>query len=248
MPVVGKRHHIRHRRRAHLHHAADVQPIQPGGRRLRLVRVNLQRLFARLVAHQHQTPVVEPDRAAITHAVTLPRLHDRPLVGKERIRFAPRRQRDHMPVRVQVIAVQIAGGADKLAVPLDARAVIPHLDADVLVGGRGIHKEVGPGVIDDAPPIRRRVADIVIVVVGVTLQLAPVGAAAIEVADAFVVADKIDVSRTVVVVQPHGRRQVARQIRQQPHEIAVAVGVHPKLPRRAPAIPLPARRVAGVAP
>jgi hypothetical protein len=101
-------------------------------------------------------------------------------------------------------------------------------------------------VIDDALAIGGRVAHVEIRVVGGAAQVGAIRRATVEVADALMVAHKKD-ARTCCGLQPQGRRQVAGQVGQQPHELAVAAAVDPEVAGGAAAVALPARRVAGVA-
>src|SRR5581483_1490478 len=82
---------------------------------------------------------------------------------------------------------------------------------------------------------------VVVVVVGVAGEVAPVGPARVEVADALVVGQEVH-----PLADPHRRRQVAVEL-YQATELPVAALVDPQLACRAAPVPLPPGGVGGVA-
>ena len=112
-----------------------------------------------------------------------------------------------------------AGGIDKAPIALHPRTVIGDGQQLLAVSGQIITKEIGPYLIDDLGAIGRRVAHIIIFVIGVPPQLLAGDRAAIEIADPFVVTDKKDAFRSDRVVtgcrgqfNPHGGGDIAGQI------------------------------------
>ena len=182
--------------------------------------------------------VVQPLRQAIAHAVALAKLDHRPFVVIERKRFPACRQRQGIAVRPQPCLLQVRAGRHKLAVALHARAA--PVDGDRFAAARCpvVHVEIGPGVIDDTLPVAAWVARVKVLVVRMAAQVGALGRAAVQIADAFVIAHKIDARS-----QPHGRGDVAVQLRQQADKLPVAAAVDPQVARCTAPIALPACRV-----
>ena len=109
------------------------------------------------------------------------------------------------------------------------------------VGGRIEQPDRAAALIDDATAIGLRMAGVEVVVIGMAAQLAAVGSAGVEVADAFAIAEKPD-----PFAQPHRAGEVSGQLAHAP-ERARSLGVDPERAGGTAPVSLPARRIGGVA-
>ena len=162
--------------------------------------------------------------------------------------FAPGGDGDGRTQRIERGAVQIAAGVDKFAVALDPGTAIGHFDFAVapVCGVKDV--EVSPGVIDDALTVAGRIAGVVVRVIRVAGQVAAVGSSAVEVADALVIADKVDAPQGLAVDNPHRGSDIPGHIRQKGLKVAVPVAVQPEMAGRTTPVAFPAGGVASIAP
>ncbi|GIV77327.1 MAG: hypothetical protein KatS3mg050_1721 [Litorilinea sp.] len=187
-----------------LHHPAQVQAFQAPGFTCAGDVVDLQGLLPGFVAHHHQMPpVVEPVRLAVADAVPLAVLNDRAFVIGKGEDFAPGGHGDGLARGVEPGAVHVAAGVHKFAVALDPGAVVGHVHLVFPIRDRVVDVEIGAHVVDDAAAIAAGVAHVVGFVVGMAMEVAAVRSAAIEVADALVVADEENAG-FAGGFQPHG--------------------------------------------
>ena len=241
--VVRKRDDVLGGRDLKRNWPTQLEPVDDEGRRPRLARIDLQPFLARFVAdHQEALPVIQPLGQPVAHPRAFAVLHDRPVVGVEREGLAARRNRQGAPAGVQARVVQKARGIDKAPVALHTRPAELDIHALRLLAQRVKHKQVGPGVVDDALPVAAGVADVELFAVGVAAHVAAVRPAGVEIAHALVVAGKVD-ALVAADCQPHGRRHVAAQPLHEALELAAAVRVDPELACRAAPVPFPVGRL-----
>ena len=199
-------------------------------------------LLARGVAHRDQgAAVAEP--LAVAHAAGLGAgvAARRALPERHAEQLAARHQRQRVAGRMEAERLQVLAGGDEPARRLRPVRGRADLDLAVALARRVEQADLRAALVDDAPAVGLRMAGVEGLVVGVPAQLAAVGPARVEVADAVAVAEEPDPA-----VEPHRAGEVARQ-RLHPPEAAVAFGIDPQRAGGAAAIALPARRVGGVA-
>ncbi len=199
-------------------------------------------LLARGVAHRDQgaavgQPLAMAHAAGIAAAVAarraLPERHAEQLAAGD--------QRQRVAGRMEAERFQVLAGGDELARRLGAVRGRADVELAVAVARRVEQADLRAALVDDALAVGLRVAGVERLVVGVPAQLAAVGPAGVEVADAVAVAEEPDAAG-----DPHRAGEVAGQLLHAP-EAAAAFGVDPERARGAAAIALPARRVGGVA-
>jgi len=165
-------------------------------------------------------------------------------------RAFPEREREELAAHVghhamaggvQGIVAEEFGRRHELARRLGAMR--PYLDFEppARILGRVEEPDVGATLVHDAPAIGRRVARVVVVVVGMAAQLAAAGSAGVEVADTLVIGEKPD-----TVAEPHRAGDVSLQ-HLETAKLTAATRVDPERSGGAAAIALPARRVGGIA-
>src|SRR5215203_3614778 len=113
--------------------------------------------------------------------------------------FAARGQRQSIALWAETCLLQIRAGGNKLAVALHTWAAPVHCDRFAALCGRVIYKKVGAGVIDDTLAVTAWVACVKVLMVRVAAQVTTLCRAAVQIANALVIADKID-----ALAQPHG--------------------------------------------
>ncbi len=91
---------------------------------------------------------------------------------------------------MQGIVVEISRGFDKFTVALHARTMkfnLDFFDALITLFGQVKPVQVAPGAIDNTLAVGGRVADVIIFVVSVALNIFAVERARVEIADTFVI-------------------------------------------------------------
>ena len=242
VPVVGHGHQRALRRGGQVGDAPQVHRLQPPALGLTGL-VDLDAVLAALVAHHdHGGAVADPGGQAVPHPVGTAVLADGLLPQRHREELPPGLEGDGVPGGVEGEVALVPVGGHELAGPLHPRAVEVDPDPVPLVGGGVVEPDLGGVLVDDPGAVGLGEAGVVLVVVGVAAEVAPVGRGRVEVADPLVVGQEPD-----PVADPHRGGGVAGQA-EESAEVAVAPPVDPQVAGGAAPVALPPGGVGGVAP
>src|SRR5579863_397276 len=97
-----------------------------------------------------------------------------------------------MPFRMNGIILQIFCGIDELSILLHGRTEKLNVDFTCLVCRNIKEINIATGMIDNVLTISGSVAGVIFIMLGMATHICSIGLAGIDVADPFVVADKID--------------------------------------------------------
>ncbi len=130
--------------------------------------------------------------STIADAIALTILQNRTIMVIKGIRLAARGQSERFAVGMEARTIQIPGGIHKFTIALYPRAMILDLDARFAVSRHSIDVEIRADMVDNALAVTAGVAHIIAFMVGMAAQIVAIRLAAIEIADALMVADKED--------------------------------------------------------
>ena len=250
MAMIAQGDPILRGRHFEVDHAAELPIGHLHRLHARLSTVDLQDLLARLVANQDKAlAVIEPISQAVANSVALAMLQNRTFMVVETEGFAPGGDGQGASFWIQAGAVHEAPRIHEFAIALNPGAAIRHVDDLCRVRRHIIDVQVRAGMVDDALAIGTGVANIIIFVIRVPAQVGAVRKYAVQIADSFVVAHKVNAAVAVVRIlgNPHRGSDVASQFRQETLELSLAFEIDPELARSAASIAFPAGRIPQIA-